>query len=568
VTLTHGTGLPIAGMTGLGSGVSSALAASVTGSGGIVLGTSPTISGPTITGGTISGLSSPIPVASGGTNSASASGTALDNIAGFSGTGLLLRTGAGAYSFQAPGAGVQTALGVAANASGGIPLVNGSVTSGDCMQWSASGVQDSGSACYDTKVVNVTSYGAVGNSNGTHGNGTDNTTAFQNAMNAASGGSLFIPCGTYRLTATITVTDGKPRYIYGHGTCTKIFNDATTAQPTFSASPSSGTCSSAQLAPCWAMQGLNFLPPNLATGAQSAIFLTNTNAPLFSGNTFNGQNVGISLVTSFAPRVIGNQFIGGSYGFYSTDISPNGAEIASNGFYGLAADAVYIAPASGCAESPSIRNNDFEDNGAAVIFGGVCGSSFANNYEENLHTQVPFVFTGTTNAALSFTGNTINSSDTTPVTVSIAHAAGIVFSGNDILNTVFSYGAGATLGRIRAIENTLSSTTLPSASAACTGLGTGGSCVVTGDDFSGTIALNTGSASTSVSGAITLTFTNAIGINGSSCTWTPIAGTANWSSASFLVSSASTTSNQVTWTNSANLTASKVYLLGYSCQGY
>lgn len=37
----------------------------------------------------------PLAVSSGGTNSATASGTALDNITGFSGTGFLTRTGAG-----------------------------------------------------------------------------------------------------------------------------------------------------------------------------------------------------------------------------------------------------------------------------------------------------------------------------------------------------------------------------------------------------------------------------------------------------------------------------------------
>lgn len=46
-------------------------------------------------------LSSALPVASGGTGAASASGTALDNVSGFSGTGLINRTGAGAYSFVA-----------------------------------------------------------------------------------------------------------------------------------------------------------------------------------------------------------------------------------------------------------------------------------------------------------------------------------------------------------------------------------------------------------------------------------------------------------------------------------
>lgn len=42
----------------------------------------------------------PLAVSSGGTNAATASGTALDNISGFSGTGFLTRTGAGAYAFQ------------------------------------------------------------------------------------------------------------------------------------------------------------------------------------------------------------------------------------------------------------------------------------------------------------------------------------------------------------------------------------------------------------------------------------------------------------------------------------
>jgi len=48
-TLTNATGLPIAGITGLGTGVGTALAAAVTGSGSIVLGTSPTVNNPTVT---------------------------------------------------------------------------------------------------------------------------------------------------------------------------------------------------------------------------------------------------------------------------------------------------------------------------------------------------------------------------------------------------------------------------------------------------------------------------------------------------------------------------------------
>lgn len=47
----------------------------------------------------------------GGTNSISPSATALDNITGFAGLGFVQRTGPGAYTFVAPGAGVVSFLG-------------------------------------------------------------------------------------------------------------------------------------------------------------------------------------------------------------------------------------------------------------------------------------------------------------------------------------------------------------------------------------------------------------------------------------------------------------------------
>ncbi len=59
-------------------------------------------------------------VAQGGTNCGSASGTCLDNITGFSSTGLIDRTGPGTYSFTAPGSGVLAAIANSVNASGGL----------------------------------------------------------------------------------------------------------------------------------------------------------------------------------------------------------------------------------------------------------------------------------------------------------------------------------------------------------------------------------------------------------------------------------------------------------------
>lgn len=65
-------------------------------------------------------------VAQGGTGGTSASGTLLDNITGFSSTGFINRTGAGAYSFTAPGTGVATALSVNVGTAGSF-VVNGGV---------------------------------------------------------------------------------------------------------------------------------------------------------------------------------------------------------------------------------------------------------------------------------------------------------------------------------------------------------------------------------------------------------------------------------------------------------
>lgn len=52
------------------------------------------------TGTTVSGLATALSVAVGGTNCSVASGTCLDNVAGFNSSGHLVRTGAGAYAFR------------------------------------------------------------------------------------------------------------------------------------------------------------------------------------------------------------------------------------------------------------------------------------------------------------------------------------------------------------------------------------------------------------------------------------------------------------------------------------
>ena len=87
-----------------------------------------------------SGTSGGIPYFS-STTALSASGLLTANA-------LMVGGGSGAApSTVTTGAGVVTALGLVPNATGAVALVNGAITVGNCLKWSATGVQDQGAPC-------------------------------------------------------------------------------------------------------------------------------------------------------------------------------------------------------------------------------------------------------------------------------------------------------------------------------------------------------------------------------------------------------------------------------------
>lgn len=96
--------------------------------------------------GNVSGtaLTGVVPVANGGTNASSASGTALDNITGFASTGFLTRTGAGAYAFQSATNGIT--LGNLAQAAANTVLANATGSTANVMAFAVPSCSTSASA--------------------------------------------------------------------------------------------------------------------------------------------------------------------------------------------------------------------------------------------------------------------------------------------------------------------------------------------------------------------------------------------------------------------------------------
>lgn len=170
VTLTNGTGLPVAGLSGLGTGVATALGAAVTGSGSPVLGTAPTISNPTLTG--------------------TATGSAITALVSpFAPTLATISALNAATSTTLPQSQViVSGFSTAGDAGAGVFNLGASTTANGCTIFNDA----SGRSWYrqtDGARINVRWCGAVGNGS------TNDTAAFVNAL--AINKSVFVPDGNY-----------------------------------------------------------------------------------------------------------------------------------------------------------------------------------------------------------------------------------------------------------------------------------------------------------------------------------------------------------------------------------
>lgn len=226
--------------------------------------------GLTLTGAQFS-LQTPVTVARGGTNATSASGTALDNISGFASTGLMRRTGAGAYSF-----GTTVSNGELANSS--ITLNSHSVSLGGSLSLTLADISadplavghggTGGSSASGTLLDNITGFASTGlmrrTGAGTYTFGTTvsngelaNSSVTLNSHSLSLGGSLTLAFSDFSGTVAATqLPNPSSSTLGGVESYTLVANQFLTSISTSgvpaSAQPSfanvSGTIASSQMA--------------------------------------------------------------------------------------------------------------------------------------------------------------------------------------------------------------------------------------------------------------------------------------------------------------------------------
>lgn len=150
----------------------------------------------------IASLTGVLPVANGGTNSSSASGTALDNISGFSSTGFLTRTGAGAYAFQSATNGIT--LGNLAQAGANTILANATGSTANVTAFSMPSCTGSTNALGYTSGTGIVCNGSINAA--TLGGA---TFANPGAIGATPGSGAFttLSATTTNSSSSLTVTD-------------------------------------------------------------------------------------------------------------------------------------------------------------------------------------------------------------------------------------------------------------------------------------------------------------------------------------------------------------------------
>jgi hypothetical protein len=178
-------------------------------------------------------LQNPLTVANGGTSASTASGTALDNITGFSATGFVTRTGAGAYAFQSLTNGItyanlaqasaNTLLGNATGSTANVSAVavTGCNGAAQALQWtSGSGFGCNSSIATSGANANITSLSGLTTALSVSQGGTGSSSLTQYnllAGNGTSAVSTVSPGSTSGYVLTSNGSSSLPSFQYAAG---------------------------------------------------------------------------------------------------------------------------------------------------------------------------------------------------------------------------------------------------------------------------------------------------------------------------------------------------------------
>lgn len=316
-----------------------------------------------------------------------------------------------------------------------------------------------------TGVYNVLSYGALGDSNGTHLNGTDNTAFIQAALTASANGTMYLPCGTYRITDAISAVyaaDPAPAVAYNvigePGHCVSIYLDASTAKTAFKFISGVTQCPKF---PCVTIENVHFITPNTQAGS-IAVEATKVAGFYFINNVVSAYGKGIALVDTYAPTFFRNTFtaILNQAVQCSSDASCNGMRYIANTLTGSgltgSVGGLEIGTGSGtnCGAAPNamqITGNDFESSYIGIVFQGACAANVSANYFEG-NSAAPFYFGSGYNSGFTITDNWINLNGTagsgSNKTFATGNVTGVTFTNNSLrlqemtFNTVSAWTYG------------------------------------------------------------------------------------------------------------------------------
>lgn len=286
-------------------------------------------------------------------------------------------------------------------------------------------VNSSNALYYGANVINVMDYGATGNGS------TDDTTAIQNAINSLSstGGQVFFPVGTYKLSSTLTMVAGvslKGVYVPGGAAPSSTLNQ-TGSVPVITLANSGGS-------------------PDIQVLAIEGLILSGGTDSIYAPD--GGVGVLLRNILCYAPSANGLHLRGDIQEWYVYDLEVNGGQygvlFTANGtsgsnqlmdkchwygvyFHGQSVNAMNLILNTGTGEA-----NSFKDLRMAIIGqdGVVMDGGFVN-----------VSFDGVSIEAL---GNTNPTVAVTTATTIASSANVTVASGTNLVNgqTVTIQGAG------------------------------------------------------------------------------------------------------------------------------